>query len=70
MRKKASARQLLVVCYGLAAALWVAFCVLQSAMMLTYKLKGEMPSQTLTPQELQTESFERYDSKEWWQSPD
>ena len=70
MRKKVSARQLLAVCYGLAAILWVAYCVLQSAMMLTYKLKGEMPSQTLTSQELQTESFERYDSNEWWQSPD
>ena len=70
MRKKVSARPLFAVCYGLAAALWVAYCVLQSATMLTYKLKGEMPVRTLTPQELKTESFERYDSNEWWQSPD
>lgn len=65
-----SARQLLAVCYGLAAVLWVVWCMIQSAVMLTWKLKGEMPSLTLTVDDIQTESFERYDGTEWWTAPD
>ena len=72
MKKKnmTSARQLLAVCYGLAAVLWVVWCMIQSAVMLTWKLKGEMPYLTLTVDDIQTESFERYDGTEWWTAPD
>lgn len=63
-------RQLLCVCYLLAVALWAASCFVGSALMLNYKLRGEMPTAALTPAELTTESFAPYSSNEWWTPPD
>lgn len=63
-------RQLLLLAYLLAAALWAAHCLLGSAVMLNYKLRGEMPQTTLLPEELVTESFAPYSSNEWWTPPD
>ena len=41
-----------------------------SAVMLNYKLQGEMPQRTVQPAELQTESFAPYSSNQWWTPPD
>lgn len=69
-RKTIAPRKLLCLCYALAAVLWVVWCILQSAVMLTYKMKGEMPCQTLTAADLQFDGFDRYDSREEWTAPD
>ena len=68
--KNLRTRQLFALCYGLAAVLWLVYCLLQSAVMLSRKLGGAMPSLTLTADQLDFESFERYDSREWWTAPD
>ena len=41
-----------------------------SAVMLNYKLRGEMPQQTVLPADLTTESFAPYSSNQWWTPPD
>ena len=51
------ARQLLVLAYLLAVVLWLARGFVGSAVMLNYKLRGEMPQQTVLPADLTTESF-------------
>ena len=63
-------QQLLLVAYLLAAALWLAAGFVGSAVMLNYKLRGEMPQRTVQPAELQTESFAPYSSNQWWTPPD
>ena len=63
-------QQLLLVAYLLAAALWLAAGFVGSAVMLNYKLRGEMPQRTIQPAELQTESFAPYSSNQWWTPPD
>lgn len=63
-------RWLVVLCYLIAAALWLAGCFVRSGVMLNHKLRGEMPCVTLTPGELTTESFAPYSSNEWWIPPD
>lgn len=65
-----TARQLFALCYAGALVFWLLRCLLGSAVMLNYKMKGEMPSVTLTAEDLVLESFERYDSREWWTAPD
>lgn len=49
--------QRLLLCYALAAALWVLRCLVGGGVMLNYKLSGRMPERTLTLQDLQTESL-------------
>ena len=63
-------QQLLLVAYLLAAVLWLARGFVGSAVMLNYKLQGEMPQRTVQPAELQTESFAPYSSNQWWTPPD
>ena len=48
------ARQLLVLAYLLAVVLWLARGFVGSAVMLNYKLRGEMPQQTVLPADLTT----------------
>ena len=64
------ARQLLVLAYLLAVVLWLARGFVGSAVMLNYKLRGEMPQQTVLPADLTTESFAPYSSNQWWTPPD
>ena len=64
------ARQLLVLAYLLAVVLWLARGFVGSAVMLNYKLRGEMPQQTVLPANLTTESFAPYSSNQWWTPPD
>lgn len=68
--RKFPLRQLLVVCYGLAAALWLVVCVVRGGIMLNYKMKGEMPAAIIAPEQLVTEGFVPYTFKEWWVAPD
>lgn len=63
-------QQLLLLAYLLAAVLWLVQGLVGSAVMLNYKLKGEMPRQTVNPADLVTESFAPYSSNEWWVAPD
>lgn len=63
-------RQLLVLAYLFALVLWLAQGFVGSAVMLNYKLRGEMPQQTVLPADLTTESFAPYSSNEWWTPPD
>lgn len=63
-------RQLLVLAYLLALVLWLARGFVGSAVMINYKLRGEMPQQTVLPEDLTTESFAPYSSNEWWTPPD
>lgn len=63
-------QQLLLLAYLLAAALWLAQALVGSAVMLNYKLKGEMPQRTVPAAELTTESFAPYSSNQWWTPPD
>ncbi|EFB75197.1 hypothetical protein [Subdoligranulum variabile] len=63
-------RQLLVLAYLLALVLWLARGFVGSAVMINYKLRGEMPQQTVLPADLTTESFAPYSSNEWWTPPD
>jgi len=67
---KGRAASLLRLCYGMAAALWVLGCVIRCGVMLYHKMGGAMPSVTVAPEELQTESFAPYSSNEWWTPPD
>lgn len=63
-------RQLLLLAYLLALVLWLVQGLVGSAIMLNYKLKGEMPRQTVAPADLVTESFAPYSSNQWWTPPD
>ena len=63
-------QQLLLLAYLLAAALWLAQALVGSAVMLNYKLRGEMPQRTVPAAELTTESFAPYSSNQWWTPPD
>lgn len=63
-------RQLFALCYAGAAVLWAVWCLVGCAVMLNYKLGGDMPSLTLTEDDLSFENFARYDSNEWWTAPD
>lgn len=63
-------RQLLVLAYLFALVLWLAQGFVGSAVMLNYKLRGEMPQQTVLPADLTIESFAPYSSNEWWTPPD
>ena len=63
-------QQLLLLAYLLAAALWLAQALVGSAVMLDYKLRGEMPQRTVPAAELTTESFAPYSSNQWWTPPD
>ena len=63
-------RQLLLLAYLLALVLWLVQGLVGSAIMLNYKLKGEMPRQTVAPADLMTESFAPYSSNQWWTPPD
>lgn len=63
-------RQLLLLAYLLAVVLWLMQGLVGSAVMLNYKLKGEMPRQTVAPADLVTESFAPYSSNQWWTPPD
>lgn len=63
-------RQLLLLAYLLAVVLWVVQGLVGSAVMLNYKLQGQMPQQTVAPEDLVTESFAPYSSNEWWTPPD
>lgn len=63
-------RQLLVLAYLFALVLWLAQGFVGSAVMINYKLRGEMPQQTVLPADLTTESFAPYSSNEWWTPPD
>lgn len=63
-------RQLLLLAYLLAVVLWLVQGLVGSAIMLNYKLKGEMPRQTVAPADLMTESFAPYSSNQWWTPPD
>lgn len=63
-------QQLLLLAYLLAAVLWLVQGLVGSAVMLNYKLKGEMPHQAVEPADLVTESFAPYSSNEWWTPPD
>lgn len=64
------ARQLLLLAYLLAAALWVVRCLVGCGVMLNYKLQGKMPQTHVDAAELVTESFAPYSSNEWWTPPD
>ena len=64
------ARQLPVLAYLLAVVLWLVRGFVGSAVMLNYKLRGEMPQQTVLPADLTTESFAPYSSNQWWTPPD
>ena len=63
-------QQLLLLAYLFALVLWLAQGFVGSAVMLNYKLRGEMPQQTVAPAELTTESFAPYSSNQWWTPPD
>ena len=63
-------RQLLLLAYLLTIVLWLVRGLVGSAVMINYKLKGEMPQQTVAPAELVTESFAPYSSNQWWTPPD
>lgn len=63
-------RQLLLLAYLLALVLWLVQGLVGSAIMLNYKLKGEMPRQTVALADLMTESFAPYSSNQWWTPPD
>lgn len=63
-------QQLLLLAYLLAVVFWLVQGLLGSVVMLNYKLKGEMPRQTVAPADLTTESFAPYSSNEWWTPPD
>lgn len=63
-------RQLFALCYAGAAVLWFVYCLVGCAVMLNHKLRGDMPSLTLTEDDLLFENFARYDSNEWWTAPD
>ena len=63
-------RQLLLLAYLLALVLWLVRGMVGSAVMLNYKLRGEMPQKTVAPAELVTESFAPYSSNQWWTPPD
>lgn len=63
-------RQLLLLAYLLTIVLWLVRGLVGSAVMINYKLKGEMPQQMVAPAELVTESFAPYSSNQWWTPPD
>lgn len=63
-------RQLLLLAYLLTIVLWLVRGLVGSAVMINYKLKGEMPQQTVAPAELVTESFAPYSFNQWWTPPD
>ena len=44
-------RQLLLLAYLLAVVLWVVQGLVGSAVMLNYKLRGQMPQQTVAPED-------------------
>ena len=63
-------RALLGYFYALAAALWVLWVLLNSAVALDHKMNGTMRTQTLGPGDLTYESFMSYAEDEWATPPD
>lgn len=63
-------RALLGYFYALAAALWVLWVLLNSAVALDHKMNGTMRTQTLGPGDLTFESFMSYAEDEWATPPD
>ena len=56
--------------YALAAALWVLWVLLSSAVALDHKMNGTLRTQTLGPDDLSYESFMSYADDEWATPPD
>lgn len=63
-------KKLFGLCYALAAALWLAYCLAGCAVMLYHKSAAQMPQQTLTAEDLTFESFVNYAELEWDTPPD
>lgn len=49
--------KLLTICYGVAVILWAMLCVVHTALMLNYRLRGEMPTLIYTAQDLEYSSM-------------
>ena len=69
-RTKLTVRQLLALCYAAAAVVWVLRCVLGCGIMLNYKLRGEMPTAVLGPDDLVLESMIDCAADKWTDAPD
>ena len=65
-----SPRVLLGYFYALAAVAWVLWVLLTGAIQLDHKMTGSMRQLTLTPNDLQFESFMNYADDEWATPPD
>ena len=65
-----SPRALLGYFYALAAVAWVLWVLLTGAIQLDHKMTGSMRQLTLTPDDLQFESFMNYADDEWATPPD
>lgn len=63
-------RQLLALCYAAAAIFWAAYCATGCGVMLFHRLRGEMPTRTLTADDLTFESLIDYAAYEWETAPD
>ena len=64
-RKPLRLRQLLAVCYGLAAALWVASWLWGGFVLLRWNLQGQMPRRAADAQELSYEGVAFYAENGW-----
>lgn len=62
-------RRLVGLCYVLALALWLAWVVVGSALMLNYKSGGRMPVGDIPLDELTFESFVNYNDDPWSTAP-
>lgn len=63
-------KKLFRLCYALAAALWLAWCLAGCGVMLWHKAGGDMPRKTLAGDDLRYESFVDYADLEWDTPPD
>ena len=68
-RKPLRLRQRLAVCYGLAAALWVAGWLWGGFVLLRWQLQGQMPRRAADAQELRYEGVAFY-AENGWTPPD